>query len=83
MTPFERAVHADTYKRALKFPAQVQRYEGTEERLDGIADQMKLWVKNTATEYDPKREVQTFVITVYPRTPVKEIRVSKRGLSQS
>lgn len=75
LTPFQRIVHRDAYKRALVFEKQVVRYEGTETRLDGIVDQMKLWVKNAATEYDPKREMQTFVITVYPKTPIKEIRV--------
>jgi hypothetical protein len=38
-------------------------------------NQMKLWVKNTATEYDSAKEVQTFVVTVYPETPIKELRV--------
>ncbi len=79
MTPFQRVVHADSYKRALEFPVQIERYSGAASRLDGIVNQMKLWVKNTATEYDPKREVQTFVVTVNPQTPIKELRVSARA----
>lgn len=75
LTPFQKVVHRDSYRRALQYPTQLDRYAGAAVRLDGIVDQMKLWVKNTATEYDPKREVQTFVVTVYPKTPIKELRV--------
>ena len=77
MTPFQRVVHRDAYKRALVYPKQIERYAGASDRLDAIVDQMKLWVKNTATEYDPKKEVQTFVVTVFPKTPIKELRVRR------
>lgn len=79
LSPFQRAVHADAYKRALVFEKQVAKYEATGERLDAVVDQMKLWVKNTATEYDPKREIQTFTVAVFPRTPIKELRVRRGG----
>ncbi len=75
LLPFERVVKQDAYRRALEFDKQLERYEKTEDRLVAITDQMKLWVKNTASEYDVGKESQTFVVTVFPRTPIKELRV--------
>jgi hypothetical protein len=75
LTPFEVVVKRDAFKRALKFEQQITRYEATDDRLEAITNQMKLWVKNTASEYDVRAESQTFVVTVFPRTPIKELRV--------
>ena len=79
LIPFERVVKADSYKRALNFDKQLERYEATEDRLVAITDQMKLWVKNTSTEYKAAAESQTFVVTVFPQTPIKELRVREQG----
>lgn len=75
LTPFKRVVHHDSYKRALEYERQLERYAAAGARLDASVESMKLWVKNAATEYNPAKEMQTFVVTVTPRTPIKELRV--------
>lgn len=61
LSAFQRAVRKDAYRRAKDFEDQLERYEGTEGRLDDIVHQMKLWVKNTATEHDPDREAYVWL----------------------